>query len=302
MAQDPLRGGGAVRRSPLREDGSSPQDPVREDRAARRGPGGRGLGWVRRGAVTDDDEVGGGYSWHGRGDPESEEGDEPEDLWNPQLRRTAGRGLERDDGDPQVPWESLPPSARHYGVPADPGLSGRVRWRRPAGVVLVLLLATGLIAALVMVVLRVAVPAPATVRLSDSRAGVTITLPAGWQEAGVPPVTGFTSAARSDGALVMARPVPDPVADLRKAAKDAAELYSRLLLKGDKVDIVEDKVLPQGHTRALRAQYQDVANTPAYLRVTLLTRDGKAVLLVGLLQPEETTRRQALDAVMSSVR
>ncbi|MEV0348153.1 hypothetical protein AB0H88_20465 [Nonomuraea sp. NPDC050680] len=255
--------------------------------------------------MTDDDEVGGGYSWHGRGDPEDEEGDEPEDLWNPQLRRTAGRGLERDDGDPQVPWESLPPSARHYGVPADPGLSGRVRgrrWRRPAGAVLALLLATGLIAALVMVVLRLAVPAPATARLSDSRAGVTITLPAGWQEAGMPPVTGFTSAARSDGALVMVRPVPDPVADLQKVAKDAAELYSRLLLKGDKVDIVEDKVLPQGHTRALRAQYQDVANTSAYLRVTLLTRDGKAVLLVGLLQPEETTRRQALDAVMSSVR
>ena len=256
---------------------------------------------VRRRSLAGDD----GFSWHGRSGPEGDERDEPEDLWNPRLRRATERGLERDDGDPQVPWESLPPSARHYGAPADPGLSSRVqvrRWGRPAGAVLALLLAAVLIAALVMVVLRLAVPKPATGRLSDSLAGVTITLPAGWQEGAVPPVTGFTSVARNDGALVMARPIPDSVADVTKATKDAAELYSRLLLKGDKVDVVEDKALPQGHTRALRAQYQDVVNRPAYLRVTLLNRGGKAVLLVGLLQPEETTRRQALDAVMSSVR
>ncbi|WP_219461817.1 hypothetical protein [Nonomuraea rhizosphaerae] len=242
-----------------------------------------------------------GPSWHGRGQVE----EEPEDLWNPQIRRTAERGLEPDDGDPQVPWESLPPSARFYGAPADPGLPGRVRsrkWRRPAAAVLALLLATGLVAGLVSVVLRMAEPEPVTARLSDSLAGVTITLPQGWREAAVPPVTGFTSVVRGDGALVMARPVPGPVADVVRATRDSAELYSRLLLKGDKVEVVEDKEIAQGHTRALRAQYADVVNRPAFLRVTLLSRDGKAVLLVGLLQPEEAGRRQALDAVMSSVR
>jgi hypothetical protein len=168
--------------------------------------------------------------------------------------------------------------------------------------VLALVVAAGLVAGLVVVGLRFAAPKPVTGLLSDSLAGVTIALPPGWQEAAVPPVTGFTSVARSDGALVMARPVPDPETDVARATKDAAEVYSDLLLKGDKVEVVEDKALAQGHTRALRAQYLDVVNRPAFLRVTLLKRDGRSVLLVGLLQPEETARRQALDEVMSSVR
>jgi hypothetical protein len=100
----------------------------------------------------------------------------------------------------------------------------------------------------------------------------------------------------------MARPVPGPVENAGKAAAEAAELYSRLLLKGDRVRVVEDKQIPGGHTRALRAEYQDVVNRPAFLRVMLLTRGDRAVLLVGLLQPEETARRQALDAVMTSLR
>ncbi|MFC7589143.1 hypothetical protein ACFQYP_39770 [Nonomuraea antimicrobica] len=66
--------------------------------------------------------------------------------------------------------------------------------------------------------------------------------------------------------------------------------------------VVEDRAMPGGHTRALRAEYQDVVNRPAFLRVMLLTRATRPVLLVGLLQPEENSRRQALDALMTSLR
>lgn len=140
-------------------------------------------------------------------------------------------------------------------------------------------------------------------RLSDARAGVTLALPDGWRAEALPPVTGFTSAARDgDGALLMARPFTEPAGDQEKAVSQAAELYSRLLLKGDKVTVVEDRALPQGRTRALRAEYKDVVNRPAFLRVTLVTRGGRPALLLGLLQPEQNTRRQALDALMASVR
>ncbi|MFG1702937.1 hypothetical protein ACFLIM_07070 [Nonomuraea sp. M3C6] len=230
---------------------------------------------------------------------------EPEEPWNPRIQRTADRGLDPPD-DPLPDWESLPPSARLYGSPADPGLRRRVggrAWRRWAGVLVALLAGTGLVAGATAVVLRLTEPPAETGKLSDSLAGVTVTLPQGWREGAVAPVTGFTSVIRDGGGgLVMARPVPGPVENAKKATAEAAELYSRLLLKGDRVTIVEDRQLPEGHTRALRAEYQDVVNRPAFLRVMLLTRDDKAVLLVGLLQPEETSRRQALDAVMTSIR
>ncbi|WP_165977418.1 hypothetical protein, partial [Nonomuraea diastatica] len=176
------------------------------------------------------------------------------------------------------------------------------RWRRWAGVLVALPAGAGLIVAVAVVVLRFTAPPAETGRLSDSPAGVSVALPQGWREEPVPPVTGFTSVIRDDaGALVMARPMP-PVKDAGKAAKDAAELYSRLLLKGDRVTVVEDKQLPGGHTRALRAEYRDVVNRPAFLRVMLLTRGARAVLLVGLLQPADTDRRQELDTVMTSLR
>ncbi|MFB4265844.1 hypothetical protein [Nonomuraea sp. GTA35] len=153
------------------------------------------------------------------------------------------------------------------------------------------------------VALRLTAPAGDTGRLSDALAGVAAPLPQGWSAGAVPPVTGFTSVVRDGhGGLVMARPVPGPVKDAEQATEEAAELYSRLLLRGDRVTVVEDRRLPDGHTRALRAEYQDVVNRPAYLRVMLLTRQARPVLLVGLLQPEETSRRQALDAVMTSLR
>ncbi|MGW7477824.1 hypothetical protein ACWGH8_04480 [Nonomuraea muscovyensis] len=213
-----------------------------------------------------------------------------------------GRGLDRDEG-PRAPWQSLPPSARLYGAPADPGLTRKARGRGPrraAGAVLAVLLAVAAVASIVVAVQRfTATPAEAG-RLHDPRARVTIPLPAGWRAEVVPPVTGFTTAAVDGaGGLVMARPFDGAT---REAVVEAAELYSRLLLKGDRVTVVEDRQVPGGHTRVLRAEYQDVVNRPAYLRVILLTRGGGAVLVVGLLQPDEPARRQALDALMSSVR
>ncbi|MEU8247573.1 hypothetical protein [Nonomuraea sp. NPDC048916] len=235
--------------------------------------------------------------------PARSPGDDDE-AWNPRISRPAGRAIEH--GGTRPSWESLPPSARYYGSPADPGLPRRVRgraWRRRTAALLALLAASALVTALVMAVLRLAEPRPETGRLDDSLAGVSVPLPAGWRQGAVPPVTGFTSVARdSAGSLIMARPVPGTVDDARQAAVEAAELYSRLLLKGDRVSVVEDKELARGHTRALRAEYQDVVNRPAYLRVILLTRDERGVLLVGLLQPEETARRQVLDGLMASVR
>ncbi|NUR88809.1 MAG: hypothetical protein HOY71_32380 [Nonomuraea sp.] len=222
--------------------------------------------------------------------------------WNPRLRRTA----ERVVGAPAVreDWESLPPSARLHGTPADPGVTHRIRgrrWKRRVGAVFALVVASGLVAGLVVGVLRLANPAPRSGELVDSLAGVTIPLPPGWVRGAVPPVTGFTSVARNGPALVMARPVP-AVTDARQDVFEASELYSRLLLKGDRVTIVEDRSIPGGHTRALRAEYQDVVNRPAYLRVTLLTRSSGGVLLVGLLQPEDNQARQGLDTLLTSVR
>jgi hypothetical protein len=250
--------------------------------------------------------------------PRSRRAEEPEELywdteeeeppWNPRAERAARRGLEPEDR-PRPSWESLPPSARLYGAPADPGFRPvrRGAWRRRAGAVLARVLAIALAAALVIglvvAVVRLATPEPQPGELSDSLAGVRLTLPPGWQEGRVPPVTGFTSVARDGGgSLVMARPMYGSVPDLAKAVKEAATRYSRLLLKGDQVSVVEDEPVAQGHTRALRASYDDIVNRPAYLRVTILTRNGRTVLLVGLLQPEQAASRQALDAVLSSVR
>ncbi|MEV4107339.1 hypothetical protein [Nonomuraea sp. NPDC049695] len=223
---------------------------------------------------------------------------EPDEPWNPRIHRT----VERDED----PWDSLPPSGRLRGTPADPGLRmrapgpGRRRW---AGVAAAVLAGVALVAGASAVVLRITAPPVESGRLSDSLARVTVTLPQGWRQGAVAPVTGFTSVIRDGGGgLVMARPVPGPVEDAEKATTEAAELYSRLLLKGDRVTVVENKELPGGRTRALRAEYQDVVNRPAFMRVTLLTRSGDGVLLVGLLQPEDTARRQALDSVMARIR
>lgn len=209
--------------------------------------------------------------------------------------------MEREDRV-RTRWDSLPPSARMYGTPADPGPRlPRNSLRRVARPLLAVLVAAGLVGVVVLAVLRLWPSGERTTPLADTLAGVRLSLPTGWRELKEAPVTGFTSFARhDDGGLVMVKPMPGPVRDPGASVKEAAERYARLLLKGDRVKVVDDRPVGRGHTRALRAQYDDVVNRPAYLRVTLVTRGGGAALVVGLLQPEETAARKALDEVMAS--
>jgi hypothetical protein len=211
--------------------------------------------------------------------------------------------MDRDDRV-RTRWDQLPPSARLHGTPTPPGprLPGRTL-RRLARPLLAVLAAACVLAVVTLSVLRLLPSGGQTTALADSLAGVRLALPPGWEPGKVPPVTGFTSYARHEtGGLVLTRPLPASVKDARAGAEDAANHYAKLLLKGDRVDVVDDRPVAGGHTRALRARYDDVVNRPAYLRVTIVTRGGGAVLVLGLLQPEERAARQALDAVMATVR
>ncbi|MFG1942388.1 hypothetical protein [Nonomuraea sp. NPDC048826] len=199
-------------------------------------------------------------------------------------------------------WDALPPSARMYGTPASPGrrLPGRAL-RRAAWPVLAVAVAAGLVAALAFAVPRLLPTGGGITPLTDTLAGVRLELPPGWEDGKVAPVTGFTGVARNQGGgVIMTRPLPGPIADPGKSVKDAVAHYAGLLLQGDRVQVVDDRPVARGHTRAVRAQYDDVVNRPAYLRVTLVTHGGGAALVLGLLHPEEKTARQALDAVMAS--
>ncbi|RCG30862.1 hypothetical protein DQ384_12880 [Sphaerisporangium album] len=225
----------------------------------------------------------------------------------------------RPYGDPVWPTpeepeeeEGLPPSARVYGRPAPPSRVAVPAWARRAVLLAVAVVAgTALVAGLVAVV-TTAVRAPdEPTAVADATAGVTYPLPRGWIRGAVPPVTGFTSvAALEDAALVMARPggAGDSVAVLgpRAAAIALTDLYGRLLLHGDTVEVVDDRWLSvggyTGHSRALRATYTDVVNRPSYLRVTLLTKDDRSVVVVGLAQPDEPGRRAEIDAVVNGLR
>ncbi|MET8139382.1 hypothetical protein ABZU32_03615 [Sphaerisporangium sp. NPDC005288] len=217
----------------------------------------------------------------------------------------------RPYGEPVWPppeEEGLPPSARLYGAPAAPS---RVRVPSWARRVLVFVVAVVVGAALVAGVVAFAVSrlnaSPGPVPVDDGVAGVGYTLPSGWTPGTVPPVTGFTSVATAgDSALVMARPAgPLPAAGPRAATLDLAELYGRLLLHGDEVEVVDDRPVAvngfTGHTRALRATYTDVVNQPAYLRVTLLTKNGESVVLLAVAQPDTPRRRAEIDAIMRGV-
>ncbi|MFC4589278.1 hypothetical protein [Sphaerisporangium corydalis] len=205
--------------------------------------------------------------------------------------------------------EGLPPSARLYGAPAPPSRVRMPSWLRRA-LVLVVGLAAGVAVvagAVALVMSRLNAPGP-PVDVVDTAAGVSYPVPEGWRRGTVPPVTGFTSVAGADGAaLVMSRPGESvDVSGPRAAAIDLADLYSRLLLHGDTVDVVDDRTVSAGgftgHSRALRASYTDVVNQPSYLRVTLLTKDGRTVVLLGMAQPDDPRRRAEIDAVLKGVR
>ncbi|MEW9533055.1 hypothetical protein [Microbispora sp. NPDC049125] len=204
--------------------------------------------------------------------------------------------------------EDLPPSARWYGTPAPPPRSMPPWLSRLLVAVLALISAGTVITAVVVTVLNRAESAPPTV-VQDPIAGVSYALPPAWSEGVVAPVTGFTSvAARGDLATVMARPGDrvDPP-NLRSAVIDLADLYTRLLLHGDKVEVVDDHAVTvngrPGHTRAVRAEYRDVVNEPAFMRVTLLTRpDGESTVLLGLAHPDDPRSRADIEAVLTGAR
>ncbi|GLX98166.1 hypothetical protein [Herbidospora sp. NBRC 101105] len=209
--------------------------------------------------------------------------------------------------------DDLPPSARWYGTPAPPPRRIPRRLRRLLLIALVSLGAGAVIGGVVFFVLnRPEAPVETvaeTVLVTDRLAGLTYPIPAGWHEGALAPVTGFTSVAvNDDRATVMARPGDKlDAADPRPALLKLAETYSRLLLHGDTIDVVEDKKVEiggrTGHTRAVRAGYRDVVNQPAFLRVTVLTaEEGRSVVMLGLAHPDDPAARREIDTIMTGAR
>ncbi|MFG1698702.1 hypothetical protein [Nonomuraea sp. NPDC049309] len=233
-----------------------------------------------------------------------DDADDDEPSWKPRIRGAVRRsGAADDDLPPSAHLYRSPTAPRQHATRAQSGAGTAGTAKKVAAVLVALAAGTALVAAATSAALRFVAPQQETDRLSDTQAGVAATLPEGWRTDQVPPATGFTSAARDGaGAVVMARPLPGPIEDAKKTAAQAAQLYSRLLLKGDRVTVVDDRGTQDGYTRALRAEYRDVVNRPAFLRVMLVTREERPVLLVGLLHPEDQARRQALEAVMTSLR
>lgn len=206
------------------------------------------------------------------------------------------------------PEDDLPPSARRYRAPETPPRP-MPRWLRRLLVGgLALICSAAVIGAVVVTVLHRAESAPPTV-IHDQIAGVSYTLPPEWREGVVAPVTGFTSvAAHGDSATVMARSGDrvDPP-NLRSAVIDLSDLYAQLLLHGDKVEVLDDRAVTvggrPGHTRAVRAEYTDVVNEPAFMRVTLLTRpDGGSTVLLGLAHPDRPQSRAEIEGLMWGAR
>ncbi|MFF3443512.1 hypothetical protein [Streptosporangium sp. NPDC002721] len=204
------------------------------------------------------------------------------------------------------PGDDLPPSARWYGTPIAPPERPRGRLRRVLLVLLALAAGGAVVAAVVVLAVR-ALPSPQPGRVTDPVAGVSYPLPDRWFAGTVPPVTDFTSAA-GDGVntTVMVMPA-EPATDARAATTELGDLYARLLLHGDEVKVVDDTEIAvgtrTGHTRALRAEYLDVVNRPAYLRVVFLTRAGtRPVVVVAMTQPDDPVSRAEIDTVIAGLR
>ncbi|GAA3444743.1 hypothetical protein [Planomonospora venezuelensis] len=204
--------------------------------------------------------------------------------------------------------DDLPPSARWYGTPATPPRR-RVprRLRRLLLGALALAACAAVAVAAGVLALRTLPSADPPARVSDPAAGVGYPLPAGWRQGAVPPVTGFTSAA-GDGAAVTVLVGPgEPAADPREAAVGLADLYGRLLLHGDEVEVDDDRPVAAGgwtgHSRTLRAEYRDVVNGPAYLRVVFLTGPGgPPVVVVAVAKPDGPGVRAGIEAVVAGIR
>ncbi|MFF0310181.1 hypothetical protein ACFYSC_22345 [Streptosporangium sp. NPDC004379] len=235
----------------------------------------------------------------------------------PRRARHAGEPKEDDlpsparwyGGPAGVPREDdLPPSARLYGAPAAPA-QARVPGplRRVLLVLLAVLVAGGAVAWGAALLLRTLPSSSGPAAVSDPAAGVRYPLPEGWRTGGPPPVTGFTSVAGRDGLVtVLTRPA-DPVTDARKETVRLADLYGRLLLHGDEVKVTEDREVTvggrTGYSRTLRAEYRDVVNRPAYLRVMFLTgRTGPPVVVLAAAQPDDPRTRAEIDTVVAGIR
>ncbi|MGC5012704.1 hypothetical protein ACLQ2R_18230 [Streptosporangium sp. DT93] len=203
------------------------------------------------------------------------------------------------------PGDDLPPSARWYGTPIAPPEREPGRLRRLMTVLLALAAGGAVLAAAVVLGLR-ALPSPPPGRVTDPVAGISYPLPEKWDAGTAAPVTGFTSVV-GDGSSTTVMVMPaEPATDARATTTEFSELYARLLLHGDDVKVVDDTgitVGPRtGHTRSLRAEYRDVVNRPAYLRVTLLTGPGRPVLVVGMAQPDNPTARARINTVIAGLR
>ncbi|MBB4914592.1 hypothetical protein [Streptosporangium saharense] len=291
---------------------------------------GAGSGWVSE--ETDEGDLRGWTSEEFRG-----ETPHPWAFWRRGRARRQGRAR-REEGiwpeesvwevhrpwplsDDDSPQDELPPSARWYGSPVapPPSRAGRLRRLLVGTVAAIAGLAVGFaVAVLLPPLLLRQVPADAKAAsrpavVSDPVAGVTYPLPSGWRVGAVPPVTGFTSIAGGEGGeggegtvTVMTGPA-EPGDDLAGTAADLADLYGRLLLHGDKVKVVEDRAVTvggrSGRSRSLRAEYHDVVNRPAYLRLVLLTgKGGRPVVVVGVAQPDDPRLRGVIDKVISELR
>jgi hypothetical protein len=238
------------------------------------------------------------------GDPDLDDERRP---WPPPAESEPSDSRSHLTWPPRIPepGDDLPPSARWYGTPIAPPQPRPGRLRGLLLVLLTLVVGGGVIAGAVVLVLR-SVPDPPPGRVTDPVAGVGYRLPEGWLAGTVPPVTGFTSVA-GDGVntTVMVRPA-EPAADVRAAAAELSDLYGRLLLHGDKVKVVDDTEIAvgarTGHARSLRAEYLDIVNRPAYLRVVFLTGGGgRPVVVVGMAQPDDPVSRAEIDTVIAGL-
>lgn len=212
--------------------------------------------------------------------------------------------------------DELPPSARWYGAPTAPPprrAAGRLRRLLVGLVAAAVGLAIGFgVAVLLPPLLLQQVPRRAVsdsrpARVSDPATGIGYPLPAGWRVGAVPPVTGFTTIAGGEGVVTVMTGPAEPVTDLRGTTAELADLYGRLLLHGDEIKVVDDKAITvggrSGHSRSLRAEYRDVVNRPAYLRLVLLTGAGKKpVVVVGVAQPDDPRLRTTIDTVIAGIR
>ncbi|GAA2885648.1 hypothetical protein GCM10010517_49310 [Streptosporangium fragile] len=240
--------------------------------------------------------------------PYSSGPDDPRPAAPPPGRSERETDRSRLTWPPQIPepGDDLPPSARWYGTPIPPPPRKTGRLRRLARVLLVLAACAGIVAGMVAVIRALPEPPPPT-RASDPVAGVSHPLPAGWTAGTVPPVTAFTSSAGDGGTVtVMIRPA-EPATDARAAAVELSDLYARLLLHGDEVEVVDDRSIAvggrAGHSRSVRAEYVDVVNRPAYLRVVFLAGTGaRPVVVVAVAQPDDPTVRAEIETVIQGLR